>query len=124
MFIQQGGLCAAALCEEFDFYVNHSGVSGESLAKFRESTDRLQRVRENPQNWYHSLFDSSPLLTTLISTLMGPMVILLLFLTFGPHIINKHFQYMKQRLGTIQLVVMRSQDRQISPDLTEPKIGL
>lgn len=42
VFLQQGGLCAT-LCEEFYFYVNHSGVSRKSLAKVRESIDRLQR---------------------------------------------------------------------------------
>lgn len=35
------------------------------------------------------------------------MLILLLLLTFGPHILNKLVQFMKDRLGTIQLTVMK-----------------
>ena len=43
-----------------------------------------------------------------ISTLLGPLLILLLFLTFGSYILNRLVQFMKERLGTIQLRVMRS----------------
>jgi hypothetical protein len=40
----------------------------------------------------------------------------LLLLTFGPCIIKKLIQYIKQRLGTIQLMVMRSQYKPVSTD--------
>jgi hypothetical protein len=49
-FLQQGGLCAA-LHEEFRFYVNHSGIIRESLAKVRENIARRQREKENSKNW-------------------------------------------------------------------------
>lgn len=60
------------------------------------------------------LFDSSPWLATLTFTLIGTLVILLLLLTFGPCILNKLLQYIKQRFGAIQLMVIRSQYQQIS----------
>ena len=64
----------------------------------------------------HSLFDSSPWLTILISTITEPLIMVLLLLTFGPCINNKLSQYMKQRLGTIQLMVTRSQYQPASID--------
>lgn len=107
MFLHQGGLCVDVF-KECWFYVNHSGIIKESLAKVRESIERCQREQENSKSWHHSLFDNSPWLTTLISTITGSLIIFLLLLTFGPCIIKKLLQYIKQRLGTIQLMVMRS----------------
>ena len=40
-----------------------------------------QRKQENSKGWYHSPFDASPWLTILISTLLGPLIVLLLLLT-------------------------------------------
>ena len=45
-----------------------------------------------------------------ISTLLGPLLILLQLLTFGSYILNRLVQFMKERLGTIQLRVMRRHD--------------
>lgn len=115
------------LREECCFYVNHSGVIRELLAKVRENLDRCRREREESRSWGHSLFAFSPWLTTLISSLIGPLVILSLLLTFRLCILSKLLQYIKQRLRTTQLMVMRSHYQQITtknPDLWEPKIGL
>ena len=115
MFLHQGGLCVDVF-KECWFYVNHSGIIKESLAKVRESIERCQREQENSKSWHHSLFENSPRLTTLISTITGPLIIFLLLLTFGPCIIKKLLQYIKQRLGTIQLMVMWSQYKAVSTD--------
>ena len=40
---------------------------------------------------------------------MGPLIILLLLLTFGPCILNKLLAFIKQRLNTVQLMVLRQQ---------------
>lgn len=50
-----------------------------------------------------------PWLTTLISTLLGPLFILILLLTFGLCILSRLVQFMKERLGTIQLMVAKYQ---------------
>ena len=94
-----GGLCAA-LGEERCFYVNHSGVVRESLAKIREGLSQRKREREMSQNWFESWFNSSPWFTTLISSLVGPLIILLLLLTLGPCLLNKLVAFIKSPISS------------------------
>ena len=87
VFLQQRGLCAV-LGEECCFYVNHSGVVRESLAKIREGLSQRKREREMSQIWFESWFNSFPWFETLISSLVGSLIILLLLLTLRPCLLN------------------------------------
>jgi hypothetical protein len=49
------------------------------------------------------------LLTTLISTLMGPLLILLLFLIIGPCVLNRQLTFIRTRISAVQLLVLRQQ---------------
>ena len=88
--------------------MNHSGVVRDSLAKIREGLSQRKREREMSQNWFESWFNSSPWFATLISSLVGPLIILSL-LTFRPCLLNKLVAFIKSRINTVQLMVLRSQ---------------
>ena len=61
------------------------------------------------QIWFESWFNSSPWFATLISSLVGPLIILLLLLIFGPCLLNKLVAFIKSHINTVQLMVLRSQ---------------
>ena len=115
LFVQQGGLCAA-LAEECCFYIDHSGVVQKSLQKVREGLSRQKQETENEQSWFESWFQRSPWLTTIVSTLLGSLIVLLLTLTFGPYILNWLMSFVKERLNTIQIMVLRQQYQMVAQD--------
>ncbi|XP_061873042.1 MLV-related proviral Env polyprotein-like [Colius striatus] len=88
LFLQQGGLCVA-LREECCFYADHTGVVRDSMAELRKRLKERKREREKNQNWYESWFSYTPWLTTLISTIAGPLILLLLALIIRPCIFNR-----------------------------------
>ena len=79
------------------------------MAKVREGLAKWKREREQSQGGFESWFNSSPWLTTLISTLLEPLIVLLLLLTFGPCLLNKLIAFIKERIGAVQLMVLGQQ---------------
>ena len=75
------------------------------MAKVREGLAKLKREREQSQGRFKSWLNSSPWLTTLISTMLGPLIVPLLLLTFGSCILNKLIAFIRQRIGAVQLMV-------------------
>ena len=69
------------------------------MAKVQEGLAKKKREREQAQGWFESWFNISPCFTTLISALLGPLIILFLLLTFGPYILNRLVAFIKDCIG-------------------------
>lgn len=108
LFLKEGGLCAA-LKEECCFYVDHSGVIRDSMAKLRECLNARKRERENSQGWFESWYNKSPWYATLLSTVAGPLFVIILILTFRPCVINRMADFVKERISAVQVMVLRQQ---------------
>ncbi|NXY50795.1 ENV1 protein, partial [Ceuthmochares aereus] len=89
------------------------------MAKLRKRLEQRKREREAQQSWYESWFNHSPWLTTLLSTIAGPIILLIIGLTFGPCIFNKLISIVKGRLEAAHLMVIKTQYEQIQNDQEE-----
>nr|AYN72242.1 envelope protein [Crocuta crocuta]AYN72243.1 envelope protein [Crocuta crocuta]AYN72244.1 envelope protein [Crocuta crocuta] len=118
ILLHQGGLCQA-LGEQCCFYANNSGIVQDSLAVVRQHLQERAKIREQNKNWYENIFNWSPWLTALITALAGPLALLLLLLTLGPYTLNRLLAFMRERLGAIRLMVLRSQYAQPPADQSE-----
>uniref|UniRef100_A0A8I5N5K0 Envelope glycoprotein n=1 Tax=Papio anubis TaxID=9555 RepID=A0A8I5N5K0_PAPAN len=110
VFLKEGGLCAA-LKEQCCFYADHSGIVKDSMAKLRERLDKRQKERESQQSWFESWYNQSPWFSTLISTILGPLILLMLILTFGPCILNRLLTLIRDRLNIVHAMVLTQQYR-------------
>lgn len=89
------------------------------MAKLRERLEKRQRLLDSQQGWFEGWINKSPWFATLLSSLMGPLIIFLLILLFGPCILNCLVQFMKDRLSVIQTLVLTHQYQQLRQQETE-----
>ncbi|NXP63373.1 ENV1 protein, partial [Chloropsis cyanopogon] len=76
------------------------------MAELRERLTRRKEERESQRGCFESWFNQSPWLTTLISTLMGPLLIILLALIFGPCVLNKLVTFVRNRLESVNIMLV------------------
>ncbi|NXR40500.1 ENV1 protein, partial [Zosterops hypoxanthus] len=76
------------------------------MAELRDRLAQRKRDREAQQRWFESWFDQSPWLTTLISTLIGPVIVFLLILIFRPCVLNKPVSFVKKHLEKIDVMLV------------------
>ncbi|NXG44234.1 ENV1 protein, partial [Psilopogon haemacephalus] len=105
LLMQQGGLCAA-LNEECCTYVNHSGPIRQSMAELKNRLERRSHESQQ-QNWFSSLFNQHPWIAPIISTLIGPVIVIILTLIFGPCLLNRVTQFVKARLSRIDIMLLQ-----------------
>ena len=80
------------------------------MAKVRKRLAQQKREQEAQQGWFESWFHQSPWLTTPISTLLGLLIIVfLLILNFSPCILNRLITFVRERVSTVQVMILRQQ---------------
>ncbi|NXN22386.1 ENV2 protein, partial [Nycticryphes semicollaris] len=76
------------------------------MAKLREGLEKRKREREAQKSGFASWFNNSPWTTVLISTLIGPIAMIMMALIVGPHILNKLVSFVKSRLEKVNLMLV------------------
>ncbi|KAL6035639.1 hypothetical protein STEG23_036475 [Scotinomys teguina] len=99
LFLKEGGLCAT-LKEECCFYADYTGLVRESMEKLRERSAQRKREFEEQQNWFNGWFKGSPWLSTLLPTILGPVIVFLLVLTFGPWAFQHLTRFIKNQIDS------------------------
>lgn len=100
VFLKEGGLCVA-LREECCFYSDKTGLVQNSLDKVKKSLEERKKAREQQESWYRNWFSASPWLTTLLPSLLGPLVGILLLLSFGPWAFNRLTTFIKNQVDSV-----------------------
>ena len=95
LFLKEGGL-RAALKEECCFNADHTGIVWESMTKHRERLAQREQELEAREGWFNGVLWESPWLSTLIPTVLEPLLIILLAISLGPWAVQQLTQFIKK----------------------------
>uniref|UniRef100_A0A8D0G0W6 Envelope glycoprotein n=1 Tax=Strix occidentalis caurina TaxID=311401 RepID=A0A8D0G0W6_STROC len=104
LFLKEGGLCVA-LNEECCSFADHTGIVQDTMSELRKRLDQRKKDREASRSWYENWFNVSPWLTTLLSALAGPLIILILGLIFGPCLLRYILHFIKERFEIAKCIM-------------------
>uniref|UniRef100_A0A8B9FEX3 Envelope glycoprotein n=1 Tax=Amazona collaria TaxID=241587 RepID=A0A8B9FEX3_9PSIT len=110
LFLKEGGLCVA-LKEECCSFADHTGVVLDAMAELRKRLDERKKNLETGRSWYENWFNISPWLTTLLSAIAGPLIMLILGLTFGPCILRYVLRFIRERFDMAKLLILTEMTR-------------
>ncbi|KFV03333.1 hypothetical protein N340_10317, partial [Tauraco erythrolophus] len=105
LLLEKGGLCVA-LKEECCSFADHTGVVLDTMAELRNRLEQRKKNLEAGRPWYENWFNVSPWLNTLLSALAGPLIILILGLTFRPCILRYILNFIRERFDIAKLLIL------------------
>ncbi|NXW49592.1 ENV1 protein, partial [Nyctiprogne leucopyga] len=79
------------------------------MSELRKRLDQRKKDREAGKSWYENWFNISPWLTTLLSTLAGPFIMLILALIFGPCLLRYILNFVKERFEATKLLILNTE---------------
>lgn len=65
-----------------------------------QSLEKRKRKREQSESWYQNWFSTSPWLSTLLPSVLGPFIGLLLLISFGPWAFKKLTVFIKTQVDS------------------------
>lgn len=76
------------------------------MAKLRTRLAQRQKIFDADKGWFEGWFSQSLWMTTLISTLVGPVVMLLLILMIGSCLFKKVVSLLRERVQVLEMMAM------------------